>query len=124
MWNWKTYEKTVKRLRIVRGRERAGGLHMSFEVPELHQPDVADVDDVARGRNGRFRVRAVRHGVAEWNDEFRHILIQPAKHSELSWDGVRRGRGGRVFDDRGRLLERSHVVFDVRDLVDVDRVPS
>ena len=107
----------IQRLRIMRRREDTRVLHVPLQVPELLEPDAADVDDVGRGDDGRLRVRP-RQGRAERHDEAQQVLVQREEAEQARGHLARLVRLGRR--GRGHLGAVGGHVLAVQVLDDVD----
>lgn len=76
-------EDAVECLRVVGRGQRAGGLHVALEIPELPEADARDVDDVGAQRDRGFVVRPVGQVGAQRLGEAREVLVQGEQAEEL-----------------------------------------
>lgn len=79
----------------MRRRQNTSILHMALQVPELLQPDPANIDDIVRRHDGRLGIRP-RQRRAQRHDEREQILVQgeEPEHARRHGRGlVRLGRG-------------------------------
>lgn len=104
-------------------RQHARVLHVAAQIPELHQADTADVDDVIRLHDRRLRVWTIQHR-ADRVYEIEQILIQREQAEQSRGNlgllvAVRRAGGV----DLG--LELGHpLAGEVLDLEQIDGDPT
>lgn len=59
----------------MRRGQHASILHMALQIPELLQANIADINNIGRGHDGRFWVRPLQRR-AERHHEPEEVLIQ------------------------------------------------
>lgn len=95
-------------------------LHMALEIPELLEPDAADVDDIIRRDDGRLRVRSAQRR-AHRHDEAQEVLVQREQTQQTLGLGGRRLRFVGEVRFAQRFGVRGHVLgVQVFDFEDVD----
>lgn len=114
-------EDAVERLGVVGRGQRAGGLHVGLEVPELPEADARDVDDVGAQRDGRLVVRPVRQVCAQRLGEAGEVLVQGEQPEQFGRRvPVRLGMAGEGVGRR-LLVVGDGLGVEVLDLEQVER---
>lgn len=117
-----THEYPVQGLRVVRGGQLAGGLHVALEVPELLEADAADINNVGGEGDRGARVLAVGQLGAQGLGEAGQVLVEGEEADQLG-RRVHRGRGRRglgVGLVDGFLVGRDGLGVEVADLEEVE----